>query len=582
MLHLRVAALVLVGSTATLILSRCTPTPEATPARQSASAVPPGDKPDAGSSGYDAGSSGYLDITPTPPKELARPASMVDTAKFAWQELLALSWKSSWDKDQKRGTPDLSWSYATPGSSSGELLVWQTYAQTTELRPNTPLTTPWDSLGTPKYSYANPPLKGSPGAVDNLWNNLDEDNEIGSCDVVGQYSPDAGPIAQQKLVLYQVKVNKDEYEYVRINFGADQNVGDKVDGGAAECTADGGAHSTLCGAQLSVQANIVKGPPHTYYPGATTTCVCPPAQAICLPCGGSPTGSGGTLEGAIEVKSAWRMLGPNDDPSRFYTTNALYYEVATAPADKGKLVYKNGVFGLIGIHIIHKTVNYPDFVFATWEQVDVESAHENYVLLNTNGAQVGGAVPIERQKGQSNRKENHPVPPDLDTVTTAVHAQLTGLNKSTIWQYYRLTGVQGAAVDCPTDAGGPPLPSTCVAGQDPVACAKLDPNYFMANFSIESDPFLNNFSGPGFGGAPFKTCENLVYQGNTYDMGGCKGCHGVAQTAFGTDLSFLLDYGANKPSINPATLYYQQPSSPTKVKKPFLTELAAANAGRRH
>lgn len=118
-----------------------------------------------------------------------------------------------------------------------------------------------------------------------------------------------------------------------------------------------------------------------------------------------------------------------------------------------------------------------------------------------------------------------------------------GLNPATVWQYYRLTGVQGHPVNCqpnPVPPADKNSPQTCVSQQNPTTCTGLDPNYFMANFVIESDPFLNNFSGPGFGGNPFKNCNNIVTytsqsgvtQGAQRDMGGCKGCHGVAQTAF--------------------------------------------------
>jgi len=121
-------------------------------------------------------------------------------------------------------------------------------------------------------------------------------------------------------------------------------------------------------------------------------------------------------------------------------------------------------------------------------------------------------------------------------------------------------------------------PVTCVSNQNPVQCTGLDPNYFMANFVIESDPFLNNFSGPGFGGNPFQNCNNIVTfssqsgatQGTQMDMGGCKGCHGVAQTAFGTDFSFLLDFGNNKPSIMPATITYYPPAPAKPALKHYL------------
>lgn len=479
-----------------------------------------------------------IPITSTPPKDLPRNSDLESLAVFAWQELLALSWKSAVDSSSspvgKRGVPDSSWSYSTPGASP-ELMVWQTYAQTTELRPNGPLTIPWDQLGTPSYSYSSPPVAGTGSPSFTLWNNLDENNEIGSCDIYGQYPSQTTP---RNLVLFQVKVNEDEYEYVRESYGADQN----------------DPNGLLATVQASVLDNI-KNPPYSYYSGAPTgadaTCDCPPDKAICLPCGGASNGNGGTYEGAIEVKSAWRKLLPEDDASRFYTTEALYYDTDS----NGVLAYYNDTFALIGIHIIHKTQNFPDFVFATFEQVDVEQANMEYAILNGSTEQLP-PVPIVRQTGQTNRNQNHPVPPELDTVSDAAHAQLTALNPETIWQYYRLTGIQGASVDCAPspDTGLSNPTSDCVANQDPVTCTNLDPNYFMANFVIESDPFLNNFSGPGFGDNAFGNCRNTVFDNQIFDNGGCKGCHGVAQTSFGTDFSFLLDFGNNKPAIAPAPI----------------------------
>lgn len=171
-------------------------------------------------------------------------------------------------------------------------------------------------------------------------------------------------------------------------------------------------------------------------------------------------------------------------------------------------------------------------------------------------------------------------------MTNAVHTQLASLNKNIPWQYYRLTGVQGQSVTCPVEVSGKTKPTTaqCLARSDgisqivaipPSACTKIDPNYFMANFVVESDPFLNNFSGPGFGGNPFPKCQNTIHNGQIYNNGGCKGCHGVAQTAFATDFSFLLDFNNNKPSVSPATLHYTPPPPPS-------TTAVKAKRGRKH
>ena len=142
------------------------------------------------------------------------------------------------------------------------------------------------------------------------------------------------------------------------------------------------------------------------------------------------------------------------------------------------------------------------------------------------------------------------MPVCLDEVTRTVHEQLAEQNPESVWLNYRLIGVQANITEkwaaTPSEGAGP--------------------NHFMANHVIESDAFLGNFFGPGFGNNPFpsgpkgpdgsQNGANVAYNKKVYNMGGCKGCHGVAQTSFGTDFSFLLDFGANKPVNNPDTIIY--------------------------
>jgi hypothetical protein len=516
-----------------------------------------------------------IQISPRPPKDLAsRTASQTDLAIFAWQEFLALNWKASVDKTHppsplnQRGLPDLTWSYKKQAPAFPDPLVWQTYAQTTELRPNFPLTTPWRNLGIPAYSYQVPLAMGSPNAKLNLWNNLDEDNEIGSCDIYSHYTAQPSP---KELVLFQVRVNKDEYEYIRLNFGKDQNV-PPTPGPNPSSTPVPNTGGRLARAAYKVTQNITT-PPYAYYGSKpVSTCNCPPDQAICLPCGVASSKSGlVTPEGTIEVKTAWRRLMPGDNPKHFFTTTAIYYDLNP----QGQLAYYNDTFALVGMHIIHKTQNFPDFVFATFEQVEVENSDAQFISLAPpplgtplptptpmSGTELPPAVPIVRQTGQTNRQQMHPVPQALDDVTQQVQKQLASLNPTTVWQYYRLTGVSGPSTDCPVNLQGNPVSTAnCINYQDAATCTTLNQNYYMANFLIESDPFLNNFSGPGFANAIFPGCQNTVYKNKIYDNGGCKGCHGVAQTAFGTDFSFLLDFGNNKPSIRPATIHYDAPGT---------------------
>lgn len=488
------------------------------------------------------------------PQSLPRPSSLVYSAQFAWQQFLALNRVAAQPDGQtiRRGTPQ-----GEALGQSNDLLVWQTYAHKTELRPNGALTLPWDKLGMPTYTNAYQVMlsKGTSDAQMGLWNNLDEDSEIASCQIFGQYARQPRARRQDSLILFEAKVNRDEYEYIRQNY-PDQNTGNVAD--PANC--DGtGAHGSLCAAQLNARNNIRNGK----YDHAAQ-CSCPPNQAICLPCGD------GTNEGAIEIKAAWRRLLPSEDATQYYTSKALYYQDEYDPESQTyKYKYYNDTFALIGLHIIRKLQNYPDFVFTSFEHVGEANAGDEYVTLDGDGAETSAPTPATRQSPDPNtdRKKNHAIPGDIQKVNDLMRQQLQGFRS--VWANYQLIGVQADVTNCGIIGAPPPKANptdsdtikmeaglACISAQDGNAgkCLQDDANYYMANLFVESDKFLNNFSGPGFGGNTFGNCDNAVYNKATYNMGGCKGCHGVAQTAFGTDFSFLLDFGNGKPGTAPDTL----------------------------
>ena len=464
--------------------------------------------------------------------------------------------------------------------SSNDLLVWQTYAHKTELRPNGTLTVAWDSLGEPTYqnAYTTPLSPGAPGARLNLWNNLDEDSEIGSCQIIGQYTKQPEPRAQKSLILFEAKVNRDEYEYLRTNY-PDQNIGNTGAGASAtDCDETTSGRGRLCQAQLRAKKQI-KAEGHSYYPnGGTDTCKCPVDQAICLPCGSDST------DGAIEVKAAWRRLLPSENAADYYTSTALYYQNEYDPATKKyQYRYYNDTFALIGLHIIRKLENYPDFVFTTFEHVGEASADDQYVVTDSDGAEVSPATRAARQATMPNtdRNENHAIPVEISDVNREMRDELGRIG--TVWKNYQLAGVQAQVDDCqvssPSAGHDQAAGLACIRAQDKDAgkCLGTDSNYYMANLFVETDPFLNNFSGPGFGGNPFSDCRNTVYQGKTHNMGGCKGCHGVAQTAFGTDFSFLLDFGNGKPGIAPDTL--KPPSAKLENTRIYATDAQGNSVG---
>lgn len=435
-------------------------------------------------------------FNPFPPKDVDPSISDTNTAlvKHAWEEFIALNWKSSYNQNGLRDYPDTTWNWSKDNDPYPDLLVWETYAHRTELRPATNKILPFDTV--PHYSYdstlyADTLSNGTKGSF-TLFNNLDENNEIGSCNVyahVNKYN-------KEIMVLYQAKVNRDEYEYILKNFST---------------------NSSLETARTNTKNNITRY--KAYYPGAKNTCDCPPSEnVVCLPCGGSliPGGNGETYQGAMEIKTAWRVLVPEDDPSKFFKRNVIVYERKS----DGKIYYTNDTLALIGLHIIHKTKTYPDFIFATWEHVDVESDTMGYILLNSGK---------ETDSIPSKFPRLHPIPNLVDQSTQEVHKQIRKMNKNSVWLNYRLVGVQGKPTNDTTSF-----------------------NFFLANYVIESDRALADFRGSNIGN-PHDHGNNILLNGQEYSMGGCKGCHGATQLK-GSDFSFLLRFNSiSKPDILEST-----------------------------
>lgn len=422
-----------------------------------------------------------------PPIELQEGANPIQLATFAWEEFFALNWRSSYNKNGLRDNPDTTWTWDNNTQPFPDLAVWETYAHRTELRPAHGRRTRFDKP--PTYSFKKGP-RIPPGVSFTLFNNLDENNEIGSCDVYARVNS----YQEQYRVLYQAKCNRDEYEYIFYTFPDDQ---------------------ALTNATLNNKTNIRNY--NDYYPGANgNTCNCPSTYKIlCLPCGNTPNPfyRNKLYTGAMEVKTAWRSLTPQDDVSKFFTRTVLLYE-----KEGDSTVALNKTYALIGLHIIHKTANYPNFIFATWEHVDVEQSNMGYIELDTGGNEIPPLV--------ANYKRLHPIDRIIDQSTAAAHKLLKEKNPNSIWQNYRLVGVQGT----PTSSD-------------------LTPSFFLANYVVESDSTLADFHGSGFANPHDKGVNNL-YRGRRYSVGGCQGCHGVAQISFGTDLSFLMD-NAGKPVDQP-------------------------------
>ena len=286
--------------------------------------------------------------------------------------------------------------------------------------------------------------------------------------------------------------------------------------------------------------------------------------------------------GSVQAKAAWLQL--NDEEAAggdFHTTEAIFYR-SPDPNDLSQLCYEVDTFGLLGLHIIQRVHSASfdrrnpglfapggTFVFATWEHTSLppQGQPSGYYYANyfafpgpvtalftypfttdvtpfpNFAAAEGSAIPVVRE-----------MPYPLETtskVNDAVHARLAA---DSVWQNYRLIGTQFLAV-----------------GSEAESTAYNQP-YYLANLLVETNDGLQKFQGlpPGVSTVsgtpargnltPYYTQKvdvrgtaalferdyaNVVFNRelrNPVNMGGCMGCHGVAQLK-GFNFSFVFSDG---------------------------------------
>jgi hypothetical protein len=528
-----------------------------------------------------------IDISSTVPSDIkggAGKASLTDAARFAWQEFIALNWAAvkQTGAANTRDTPDTHVKFGDP-SYKGPL-VWHTFRGKVEIFPGTGLppgatrnlggntyTCNYDVA--PQYNYAN----GLSSTGTPPWINLDENSQIG-LDHIFAGAATGAPLPLGTQILFMAKANRTDFDYV--------------------CPMGWWLPANLATPQGNTAKQIQK----------THTDPAPGAKGlVSFP------------YGTIEVKAAWRKLGPKEDASRFYTTTVRYYVKDSAVASG--IAPVDDTLALVGLHIIQKTPSAPYFIFATFEQADNILDPNGKPVEDVDGKYTGSAVnPLrpdiqsvnatassgqsfiftEDEFGETQtqlhfsnvpntglvtgtikvEKREHLIADEVIAVNKEAHAAIkTYLEKNfpkdpkSPWAYYKLVSVQAKPIDKPT------------AG---VTYDKADAStYYQANSTIETDYDLQVFSGQFYPYAPElpnnkggtlsntitdftaegKPFKNVAYQGSAYNMGGCMGCHGNAQHG-GTDFSFIL---AGGPDTAPDTAGTLAPVIFNKVVK-YLQE----------
>ena len=149
-----------------------------------------------------------------------------------------------------------------------------------------------------------------------------------------------------------------------------------------------------------------------------------------------PVNDGTAKHGSIEIKLAWKELGPNDNASRFLTK-----EVKVKISEAGATKYRSIRAGLVGMHIAMRTESSPEWIWSTFEQIDNvrQNPLEHGGLSHPNFTNPIQKVPVNQLPAKN-----------------AVPDPATG--KPTSWyESLTKTPVQVARVQVPTQPGLNPL-----------------------------------------------------------------------------------------------------------------------------
>jgi hypothetical protein len=287
--------------------------------------------------------------------------------------------------------------------------------------------------------------------------------------------------------------------------------------------------------------------------------------------------------GSMGIKLAWKQLGANDIPSRFFTREATV--VSTSFDDKGNMVKTRSkqLMGLVGMHITALTQTSPNWIWTTFEHIDNVAAddleygnalnghrirvHPNF--NNTeNPAKPVNILPPKNALPDANgnfttwdeKKTTNPVQltrvVPIASATQALNRQMQALlhQAGSVFQYYELVGAQW-----PVQPGFPAFPGG--AGSAPESILFKTPGRVVPVYNVNTtmESYFqsgNQVAGPleeddrlpaGFFAAkptePVTPDRTIVFGTES-----CAGCHYSA----GAAVAFKRDENGN-PVRDPAT-----------------------------
>ena len=168
-------------------------------------------------------------------------------------------------------------------------------------------------------------------------------------------------------------------------------------------------------------------------------------------------------EGALEIKASWRIMH-NADTHRYLTSTAqvMIFDANGKPTGK----YRQAQVGLVGLHIVYKAKDYPQWIWATFEQVDNVGDPGSGINASYYNPQCSGSYctpnvsPIKSGQPFGTPNQLTRVTSILP-VTQHINTQWRKLLTGTPFQYYQLISPQWPSD--PNDPGNPqgtPTPGT--------------------------------------------------------------------------------------------------------------------------
>jgi hypothetical protein len=216
--------------------------------------------------------------------------------------------------------------------------------------------------------------------------------------------------------------------------------------------------------------------------------------------------------GAIMLKVSWKILTEGDVKENFHHVEALV-AMPKVPGQTGEPPCLERVLGLVGMHIVHKTVNRPQWIWSSFEHADnvpeigeirskkpLKASYNffNPSCVDEKKCNFNGTPPRPWDPEYADHLQFHKTADgkpfhsqivrmvDLTDATNDINKKFRSILAKTVWENYIMIGTQWpSGFPCTNDrAQGTPLPSTDFDKQPDMNCSPAPT--FLANSTLET------------------------------------------------------------------------------------------------